>query len=209
MQQQIWAQESESDSASQHDLLQTTSLWGQDTLWNRVGSIAPCYPALTDPWKRFSAKAGVQTAWLPPESVKGQDKEAALGRTWKVGGPTCSPSCTKRHSDKRRWTKASQWLASNGKVFAKYRFALVLIRFGSNLLCLVKVKAKNAIRISYRWNPAMFCKMKSISLTWNHMPQPVHCLKRSCNRNFYQNNIQNHNQHQFPSLICAGWIHTE
>lgn len=138
------------------------------------------------------AKAGVQTAWLPSESLKGQDKAGCTGLDLKVEDPTQSPLCSKRHSDKRRWTKASQCFASNGKIFAKYS-----IYFGSNLLCFLKVKPKNAIRISCRWSPGVFHKMKSISLTWNHTPRPVHCTKRSCNRNFYQNNTQNHNQHQF------------
>lgn len=83
------------------------------------------------------------------------------------------------------------------------------ICFGCNLLRLLKVKPKDAIRISCRWSSIIFCKMKSVSSTWNHTPQPVHCMNRSCNRNYYQNNTQNHNQHQFPSLICTGWIHAE
>lgn len=49
-----------------------------------------------------SAKPGVQTAWLPSESLKGQDKAGCTGLDLKVGGPTWSPLCCKRHSDKIR-----------------------------------------------------------------------------------------------------------
>lgn len=132
-----------------------------------------------------------------PESLKGQDKAGCTGLDLKVEGPTWSPLCSKRHSDKRRWQKLPNVWFQMGR----YLQSIDSICFGSNSLCFLKVKAKNAIRISCRWSSAMFCKMKSISLTWNHTPQPVHCTKRSCNRHFYQNNTQNHNQHQFPSLI--------
>lgn len=76
-----------------------------------------------------------------------------------------------------------------------------------HLLWLQFASPKDAIRISCRWISVVFCKMQSISSTWNHMPQPAHCMNRRCNRNQYKNNTQNHNQHQFLSLICAGCIH--
>lgn len=151
------------------------------------------------------AKPGVQTAWLLSGSLKGQDKISCTGLDLKVGGPTWSPLCSKRHrKEKDKQELPNVWL----KMGRYLQFMSIhSICFGSNLLCLPKVKPKNAIRISCRWSPAMFCKMKSISLTWNHVPQPVHCTKRSCNRNFL---LKLHPESQSASVPLANlcWMDT-
>lgn len=128
---------------------------------------------------------------------RGRIRQAALGWTWRWKVPRGLLYVVRDTVIKENEQKLPNVCLQMGR----YLQSIDSICFGSNLLCFLKVKPKDAIRISCRWSPTMFRKMKTVSLTWNHIPQPVHCTKRSCNRNIYQNNIQNHNQHQFPSLI--------
>lgn len=169
-----WVQESRSASDSLHDLLQTTYLWGQDTLCERGSTVLPliirCLQILGKDCRARSLL----------ENLKGPVAQPGLGLA--VGGQTGYPLHSRRHSNNKnnQQTPPSVWLKM--KRYLQF-LNIYSICFGYNLLRLLKVKPKEVIRISCRWSSVMFCEMKFISSTWNHTPQPVHCMNGSCNRN--------------------------
>lgn len=149
-------------------------LGSRHAVWNRVNSIAPHYPVLTDPWKRLPCQESLREfegagwhslGWVWQWEVK-------HGILYIVGGTVIKK--TNQQAPSSVWLKMKKYLQF---------LNIYSICFGYNLLRLLKVKPKEVIRISCRWSSVMFCKMKFISSTWNHTPQPVHCMNRSCNRN--------------------------
>lgn len=102
-----------------------------------------------------SAKPGIQTACLRSKSQKGHDEAGWTGLGLKVGGLTWYPLCIWDTVIKEgEQTLPSVWL----KMERYLQFLNIYgICFGCNLLRLLKVKPKDAIRISCRWSSVIFC----------------------------------------------------